>query len=126
MAINPLEGAMPVEARASVVLSEDLLGLVAHRMRLLSDPSRLRLLLVLQDGREASVQQLADVLDTEHRNASRNLNALCADGLLARRREGTRVLYSLADYSTCNAIAQIAQSVAAHLEELSERVLHAA
>jgi DNA-binding transcriptional ArsR family regulator len=126
MAVTALEGAMPVEARAGVVLSDDLLGLVAQRMGLLSDPSRLRLLLVLQDGREASVQDLADVLDTEHRNASRNLNALCADGLLARRRAGTRVLYSLADYATCKAIGQIAQSVAAHVEELSERVLKGA
>lgn len=115
---------MPVEDR--VVLSDDLLGLVAQRMGVLSDPSRLRLLLVLQDGREASVQELADMLDTEHRNASRYVNALRREGLLARRREGTRMLYSLIDYSACRVIAQIAQSATAGVEELGERILQAA
>jgi DNA-binding transcriptional ArsR family regulator len=94
-------------------------------MQLLSDPLRLRLLLTLQGG-EASVAQLADALDTEHRNASRNLNALCRDGLLARRREGTRVLYSLADYTACHLVGQAAQSIAAHVEELSYLVLETA
>lgn len=117
---------MTPKAHAGMVLSDDLLALVAQRMGLLSDPLRLRLLLMLADGREVSVGELADMLDTEHRNASRNLNALCAEGLLARRREGTRVLYSLADYTACRVIDQVAQSVTAHVEELSERVLKAA
>jgi DNA-binding transcriptional ArsR family regulator len=69
---------------------------------------------------------LADALDTEHRNASRNLNALCRDGLLARHREGTRVLYSLADYTVCRLVGQAAESIAAHVEELSDLVLDAA
>jgi DNA-binding transcriptional ArsR family regulator len=78
-------------------------------------------LLALQDG-EASVQQLADALCTEHRNASRNLNALYRDGLLARRREGTQALYSLADYTACRLIEQAAASVLAQVEELSDLV----
>lgn len=94
-------------------------------MQLLSDPLRLRILLALQNG-EASVGQLADALDTEHRNASRSLNALCRDGLLARRRQGTRVLYCLADYTACRLIGQAAESIAAHVEELSDLVLEAA
>lgn len=110
---------------SAVVLSESVLDLVAYRMQLLSNPLRLRLLLALQDG-EASVQQLADTLDIEHRNASRNLNALCRDGLLARRREETRVLYSLADYTVCRLISQTAQSIGAHVEELSDLVLETA
>ncbi len=112
-----------VNAPPTIDLSEGILELVARRMQLLSDPFRLRLLLALQGGGEASVQQLADKLGTEHRSASRNLNALCGDGLLIRRREGTRVLYSLADYTVCRIIAQAAQGVAAHVEELSDLVL---
>jgi DNA-binding transcriptional ArsR family regulator len=93
-------------------------------MRLLSDPLRIRLLLAVQDG-EASVQELADVLGTEHRNASRSLNALYRDGLLGRRREGTRVLYSIADYTACRLIGQAAESVAAQVEELNDLVMSA-
>jgi DNA-binding transcriptional ArsR family regulator len=90
-------------------------------MQLLSDPLRIRLLLVLQDG-QASVQELADLLSTEHRNVSRGLNALYRDGLLARRRDGTRVLYSVADYTAPRLIIQAAESVAAQVEELHDLV----
>lgn len=109
----------------AVVLSDAVVGLVARRMQLLSDPLRIRLLLALQDG-EASVQELADVLGTEHRNASRGLNALYRDGVLTRRREGKRVLYSVADYTASRLISQAAESVAAQIEELSDLVLQSA
>ena len=85
-------------------------------------PARIRLLLALQNG-DASVQELADALDTEHRNASYNLNALHREGILTRRREGKRVLYCVADYTACRLIAQAAESVAAQVEELSDLVL---
>lgn len=110
------------EPLPAVVLSDAVLGLVAHRMQALSDPARIRLLLALQNG-EHSVQELADALDTEHRNASYNLNALHHEGILTRRREGKRVLYCLADYTACRLIAQAAESVAAQVEELSDLVL---
>jgi DNA-binding transcriptional ArsR family regulator len=110
---------------SAVVLSDAVLGLVARRLQLLSDPLRIRLLLALQDG-EASVQELADVLGTEHRNASRSLNALYRDGVLTRRREGKRVLYSVADYTASRLISQAAESVAAQIEELSDLVLQSA
>lgn len=113
------------EAMSAVVLSDAVLGLVARRMQLLSDPLRIRLLLALGDG-EASVQELADVLGDEHRNASRGLNALYRDGVLTRRREGKRVLYSVADYTASQLISQAAESVAAQIEELSDLVLQSA
>ncbi len=106
----------------AVVLSDAVVGLVARRMQLLSDPLRVRLLLALQNG-EASVQQLADTSDIEHRNASRSLNALYRDGLLARRREGKQMLYSLADYTACRLVGLAAESIAARVEELSDLVL---
>jgi ArsR family transcriptional regulator len=91
-------------------------------MQVLADPLRLRLLLALQE-REASVQELADMLDTEHRNASRGLSALYQQGMLTRRRDGTRVLYGIADYTVCRLVGQTAESVAAHVDELSDLVL---
>jgi DNA-binding transcriptional ArsR family regulator len=103
-------------------ISDPVLGLVARRMQLLSDPLRIRLLLVLQDGGGASVRELADLLNTEHRNVSRSLNALYRDGLLARRRDGTRVLYSVADYTAPRLIIQATESVTAQVEELHDLV----
>lgn len=89
---------------------------------MLSDPLRIRLLLALQD-REASVQELAAAVDVEHRNASRGLSTLHSEGLLTRRRDGTRVLYSIADYTACRSLDQTAESVVARIEELSDLVL---
>jgi DNA-binding transcriptional ArsR family regulator len=106
----------------AVVFSDAVLGLVARRMQVLSDPLRIRLLLALQDG-ELSVQALADRLDVEHRNASRELIALHREGLLTRRRDGTRVLYGIADYTACRLLDQTGESVAARVEELSDLVL---
>jgi DNA-binding transcriptional ArsR family regulator len=106
----------------AVVLSDAVLGLVAQRMQMLSDPLRIKLLLALQDG-EASVQELADKLDVEHKNASRNLGTMHRDGILTRRRDGTRVLYGIADYTACRLLGQAAESVVAHVEELSDLVL---
>jgi DNA-binding transcriptional ArsR family regulator len=89
---------------------------------MLSDPLRIRLLLALQDG-ESSVQELADALDAEHRNASRSLSALHREGILTRRRDGTRVLYAISDFTACRLLGQAAESVVAHVEELGELVL---
>jgi len=109
-------------ALPTIVLPEPVMNLVVRRMQLLADPLRVRLLLALQEG-EASVQQLADTVGVEHRNASRSLGELHRDGLLARRRDGTRALYSLADYTVCRQLGQMAESVIARVEELHDIVL---
>jgi DNA-binding transcriptional ArsR family regulator len=107
---------------SAVALSEPVMDLVVRRMHLLADPLRVRLLLALQDG-EASVQQLADTVGVEHRNASRSLGELHREGLLTRRRDGTRALYSLADYTVCRQLGEMAESVLARVEELHDGVL---
>jgi DNA-binding transcriptional ArsR family regulator len=91
-------------------------------MQMLSDPLRIRLLLALQDG-ESSVQELADALDVEHRNASRSLGALYREGVLTRRRDGTRVLYGISDFTACRLLGQAAESVVAQVEELGDLVV---
>lgn len=104
-----------------MALSDAVLALVARRMQLLSEPMRIRTLIALRNG-ETSVQELADALDTEHRNASRAVRALHHDRILERRREGTRVLYSVADYTACLLIDRAAESVKAQVLELSDLV----
>ena len=103
-------------------ISDGLLGLITRRMWLLSDPIRVRLLLLLAAG-EASVQRLVEEIGgTTHQNVSRNLNLLYRDGLLARRREGTLMLYSLADYTAGRLLTLAGQSVAARIDELGDLV----
>lgn len=77
-------------------LSDAALALVARRFKALSDPSRLALLQRLMSG-ECSVGDLAQSLSMTHANVSRHLTLLTAEGLLARRKDGLFVHYSIAD-----------------------------
>jgi|WetSurMetagenome_2_1015567.scaffolds.fasta_scaffold00012_13 ArsR family transcriptional regulator, arsenate/arsenite/antimonite-responsive transcriptional repressor len=61
---------------------------------LLSDPSRLRILMLL-DNRELCVCQIMGVLDMSQPLVSRNLSLLFRSGLLDDRREGKMVFYRL-------------------------------
>lgn len=101
------------------VPSGQLLELVVERMRIIACPLRLRLLFCLRE-REASAQELAEEMDLVRQKVSLDLNVLCREGLLARRREGTRVMYSLADYTAPRVVMQLAAGVAARIEELND------
>lgn len=60
----------------------------------LADPSRLRILNVLQDG-EFTVQELTHILDMGQSRISRHLKILCDAGFLAVQQQGTWRYYSL-------------------------------
>lgn len=62
----------------------------------LADPTRLRLLRVLERD-ELSVQELCGVLKLPQSTVSRHLKTLSDEGWLAARREGTQSFYRLAD-----------------------------
>lgn len=68
---------------------------LAHLLRALSDPCRLRLLLLCA-AQPAAVSALAAALDETEPTVSRHLKALAAAGVLRRARRGQRVEYSLA------------------------------
>jgi DNA-binding transcriptional ArsR family regulator len=102
-----------------VVPSEDLLALVARRMRLIADPVRMRILLLLKQ-QEMTVQALADELLGSHQNVSRHLGVLAQAGILSRRREGSRVWYTIADYTVLQIIAQATASTTGYIEELAD------
>lgn len=71
----------------------------AERFRLLSDPTRLRLLNELDSHDELPVGELAERTGVRLSNTSKHLHQLERDGVVARRREGTTVFYRVADPS---------------------------
>lgn len=86
--------------------TEDVLEMVAERMRAMGDPMRLRLLSVLRE-RDATVGQLVERLGGSQQNISHHLSVLYHDGILARRRDGRNVWYSLQDETVsavCDAV----------------------
>lgn len=101
--------------------SDSVVDLVASRLALLADPTRVRLLTVLEQG-EASVQQLSDSLVSTPQNVSRHLGYLYRAGIVSRRREGMCVLYSLADFSTCLLLDKVLECIKGQVEELADVV----
>jgi ArsR family transcriptional regulator len=91
------------------------IDLVAERFRTLGEPMRLRLLEALRAG-EFSVGDLVERTGGGQANVSKHLQILLAGGLVARRKEGTTVLYSLADPSVFRLCDIVCGSVEAQAE----------
>jgi DNA-binding transcriptional ArsR family regulator len=77
-------------------LSDEALVMIARRFSALSEPLRLRLIHNLFEG-ERNVTTLVALTGGTQTNISRHLQTLTEAGLLARRKEGLQVFYSIAD-----------------------------
>ncbi len=73
-----------------------MMEVVASQFRALAEVSRLRLLERLIEGPE-SVTDLAEYAGLSHANASKHLNLLASAGLVVRKKQGSTVLYEVAD-----------------------------
>ena len=69
---------------------------VAVRFRALSEPMRLKILRRLFRS-EASVGDILDEVGGTQANVSKHLAVLFGSGLVDRRKDGTRTVYSIAD-----------------------------
>ena len=98
------------------ILSDEALALIARRFALLAEPMRLRLLHTLFAG-EKNVNALVEASGGTQANVSRHLQALAEAGILARRKEGLQVFYTIADPS----IFQLCELVCGSLERQHER-----
>jgi ArsR family transcriptional regulator len=105
--------------------SNSVVEVVAARLALLADPTRVRLLTLLEQG-EANVQQLSDKVDSAPQTVSHHLNILYRAGIVCRRREGMCVFYSLADFSTCLLLEKVLEGIKGQVEELADVVKLAA
>lgn len=65
----------------------------------LAEPSRLRIMYALCEG-EKSVSEVIEFSKSSQANVSRHLGALHEAGILARRKAGTAVFYSICDDAT--------------------------
>jgi DNA-binding transcriptional ArsR family regulator len=93
-------------------LPEDLAELTARRFRVISEPLRIRMLDLLREG-ELSVNELAEQLGAGQQNVSKHLGVLVDAGMLARRKEGNRVYYRIADegvFALCEQVCGALQS----------------
>jgi ArsR family transcriptional regulator len=77
-------------------LPDDLAELIARRFRAMAEPTRIKLLDRLRD-REATVNELAESAGASQQNVSKHLSVLADAGIVARRRDGNRIYYRIAD-----------------------------
>jgi DNA-binding transcriptional ArsR family regulator len=80
-------------------IPDPVVELIAERFRLLSEPMRVRALDQLRGAGEASVGEMAERLGTSQQNVSKHLGVLHSAGVVGRRKDGNRVIYSIADDS---------------------------
>ncbi|MBS1861124.1 MAG: helix-turn-helix transcriptional regulator [Actinobacteria bacterium] len=89
-------------------LAEATVESLAEMLRILSDPTRIRLIEMLNTHGGASVGVLATYLPVTRQGVSRQLGILHRAGLVNRRREGMSVSYELADWTGWWLIEQLA------------------
>lgn len=94
------------------------LELVTERLRIVAEPTRVKILWQLETASEgATVQEVADAIGCVHQNVSKHLGVLWNAGLVSRDRDGNTVLYKLRDWAMLGVIERVTASVDAQLEE---------
>ncbi len=97
-----------LKPQAITSMPDEAVADVAAYFRVLAEPSRLKLLQALCDGRR-SVGDLTELLDCSMANVSRHLSALARQGMVERETEGTTAYYSIADptiYALCDLVCK--------------------
>ena len=92
--------------------TDEALEMVATRFKVLSEPTRLRILNALRRG-ERTVSDLTEAAETSQANVSKHLGILRRHDLVSRRKEGLHTHYRLTD----QAIFELCEIVCESLEE---------
>jgi DNA-binding transcriptional ArsR family regulator len=99
----------------------DLAEMIAARLRVIGDPTRIRILDLLRDG-DLSVTQITEDLGTSQQNASKHLGVLLQSGIVARRKDGNSSIYSIADRGVYELCEQVCGGLQLQLAELTALV----
>ena len=92
--------------------------MAAELFGVLATPMRLRILSALCD-REKSVSQLLQEIETTQPNLSQHLNLLYRAGVLAKRKEGTQVIYRVQSEKAVMLCRTVCTQIAIELDEPS-------
>jgi DNA-binding transcriptional ArsR family regulator len=71
------------------------LEMAANRLRAMAHPMRIAIIELLQQKEKLSVTEIYKKLKIEQASASHHLNILKSKGVLASRRDGKKIFYSL-------------------------------
>jgi ArsR family transcriptional regulator len=102
-------------ATTSATERDHVYALAAELFGVLSTPMRLRILGALCE-QEKSVSQLLQEIATTQPNLSQHLNLLYRTGLLAKRKEGTQVIYRVQSEKAVLLCRMVCSQIATELE----------
>lgn len=86
--------------------SSEYVDLAAEVLGILSDPTRIRIVLALRQDDELPVGALAEIVGKKPSGVSQHLARLRMARMVATRQEGTSVLYRLTDEHTVRLVAE--------------------
>jgi DNA-binding transcriptional ArsR family regulator len=98
-------------------IPDALVELIAHRFRVLGEPTRIRLLDSLREG-PATVSDLQAATGASQQNVSKHLGMLLEAGMVRRTKDGNRAYYSIADDNLFELCDQVCGSVRRQVAEL--------
>ncbi len=82
--------------KSAAVTEDEVFDMAADLFRAMAAPMRLKIVSLLCNG-EKNVSELLAQIDTTQPNMSQHLNTLYQAGVLARRRDGVSIYYSIAN-----------------------------
>lgn len=109
------------EAPGDLALSEASIQRVAEHLKVLADPTRLRLLFELAEG-EICVGDLAGQVGGSQANVSKHLAVLRKAGLVTCRRDGMNVCYSIVDPSVFTVCRTVRDALSARADRQAEEL----
>lgn len=89
---------------------------VAAYFSVLSEPTRLKIMHAVCNG-EKSVSQIVTETGSTQTNVSRHLGLMHRHGVLSRRREGTQVIYRVADPTMVEICRTVCNRIAGSMED---------
>lgn len=91
--------------------------MVAAMLKVLSDPTRIRLIEILNDRGIATVSALTACVSVSQPGVSKQLAVLHQAGIVRRRRDGVHVRYELVDFTCWWIVQQLASGLVADPED---------
>lgn len=89
---------------------------VAGYMQLFAEPTRLRIMHTLCD-KECSVTEVVQAIGATQTNVSRHLSAMHKSRVLARRKEGTTVYYTVSDPKAVEICRTVCMNIMSNMDE---------
>jgi DNA-binding transcriptional ArsR family regulator len=99
----------------------DLAEMIAARLRVIGDPTRIRILDLLRED-ELTVTEITEALGASQQNASKHLGVLLQAGIVARRKDGNSSIYSIVDSGVYELCEQVCGGLKLQLAELTALV----